>query len=192
MLFLVAVLLFHVHAYPLRFDCVGVQNKGAEEERMVDADLQELAASSSSSFWSHAGPARVLLTLRNRVKQVNGVMGMCHATLCNIYSALFPLDEQPRGIFVLSQKFSSYEKAKLLVRQQLVGGAKVALAIAKTHYPQMDFLLIARGPQAAPGHRRVSMMDKYEAAHSVALDLMLLAEEETEAELARALKLPRS
>ena len=158
----------------------------------MDAERQDLTASSSSSFWSHAGHARVLLTLRNRVKQVNGVMGMCHAALCNIYATLFPLVEQPQGIFGLAWKCSSYEKAKLLVYRQLVGGAKVALAIAKTHYPQMDFSLIARGPKVAPGHQRVSMMDKYEAAHSAALDLMLLAEEETEAELARALKLPRS
>ena len=32
------------------------------------------------------------------------------------------------------------------------------------------------------------MTDKYEAAHSAALDLMLLAEEETEAELRQVLK----
>ena len=34
------------------------------------------------------------------------------------------------------------------------------------------------------------MTDKYEAAHSAALDLMLLAEEETEAELRQVLKKP--
>ena len=83
----------------------------------MDAQLQELIASSTSSFWLHAGHARVLLTLRNRVKQVNGVMGMCHAALCDIYAALFPLDEHPHGIFWLSRKFSSYEKAKLLVHR---------------------------------------------------------------------------
>ena len=128
----------------------------------------------------------------NRVKQVSGVMGMCHAALLNAYTAMFPLDERPHGIFGLARKFSSYEKAKLLVRRQLVGGAKVALAIAKTHYPQINFSLVARGPKAAPGQRRVSMTEKYEAAHSVALDLMLLAEEETEGELRRVLKVPQS
>ena len=78
------------------------------------------------------------------------------------------------------------------MRRQLVGGAKVALAIAKTHYPQINVSLVARGPKAAPGQQRVTMTDKYEASHSAALDLMLLAEEETEAELARVLKLPQS
>ena len=64
--------------------------------------------------------------------------------------------------------------------------------MAKTHYPKMSFSSIARGPKAAPGHQRVSMTDKYDAAHAAALDLMLLAKEETEAMLARNLKLPRS
>ena len=49
----------------------------------MNADLQELASSSSASFWSHANSARVLLTLRNRVRQVSGVMCMCHAALLN-------------------------------------------------------------------------------------------------------------
>jgi hypothetical protein len=117
-------------------------------------------------------------------------MGMCHAALMNAYTTMFPLDERPHGMFGFARKFSSYEKAKLLVRRQLVGGAKVALAIAKTHYPQINFSLVARGPKAARGQRRVTMMDKYEAAHSTALDLMLLAEEETEAELRRVLEKP--
>ena len=102
---------------------------------------------------------------------------------------MFPLDERPRGIFGLAQKFSSYEKAKLLVRPRLVGGAKVALAITKTHDLQINFSLVARGPETAPGQQLVTMTDKYESAHSAALDLMLLAEEETEAELTRVLKL---
>ena len=119
-------------------------------------------------------------------------MGMCHAALLNACTTMFPLDERPHGIFGLARKFSSYEKAKLLVHRQLVGCAKVALAIAKTHYPQINFSLVARGLKVAPGQQRVTMTDKYEAAHSAALDLMLLAEEEMEVELARVLKLPRS
>ena len=163
---------------------------GNNEECTVNAELQELASSSSTSFWTQSGSARVLLTLRHRVRQVSGVIGACHAALMNAYTAMFPLDEHPHGIFGFARKFSSYEKAKLLVRRQLVGGAKVALAIAKTHYPQINFSLVARGPKASRGQRRVSMTDKYEAAHSAALDLMLLAEEETEAELRRVLKKP--
>ena len=62
-----------------------------------------------------------------------------------------------------------FDKAKVLVRRQLVGGAKFALATAKTHYPRMDYSLIARGPKAAPGRQRVSMTGRYEAAGPAAL-----------------------
>ena len=41
--------------------------RGHDEERSVDAELQELASSSSTSFWTQSGSARVLLTLRHRV-----------------------------------------------------------------------------------------------------------------------------
>ena len=112
-------------------------------------------------------------------------MGLCHAALCNIYGALFPLNKQPKGIFALAKKFSSFDKAKVLVRRQLIGGAKFALAVAKTHYPRRDYSLIARGPRTAPGHPRISMTARYEAAGPAAVALMLQAERETDAELAR-------
>ena len=79
------------------------------------------------------------------------MMGVCHAALYNIYAALFLLDEQPKGIFSLAKKFSNYDKAKVLVYRQLVGGAKLALDVAKTHYPRMDYSLISRGPKVPPG-----------------------------------------
>ena len=66
----------------------GLHGSDVDEERTVNADLQELASSSSASFWSHASSARVLLTLHNHVKQVSGVMVMCHAALLNAYTAI--------------------------------------------------------------------------------------------------------
>ena len=83
----------------LRVAFAGIQNNAAEENRIVEDELQQLTACSSSSFWSNLDKSRVLLTLRTRVKQVSGVMGLCHAALCNIYGALFPLNKQPKGIF---------------------------------------------------------------------------------------------
>ena len=71
------------------------------------------------------------------------------------------------------------------MRRQLIGGAKFALAVAKTHYPRMDYSLIARGPRTAPGRQRITMTGRYEAAGPAALALMRQAEEETEAEIAR-------
>ena len=116
-------------------------------------------------------------------------MGLCHAALYNIFTALFPLNKQPEGIFALLKEFSSYNKAKKLVRLQLIGGAKFALAVAKTHYPRIDYSLIARGPKTAPNRQRITMTDRYEAAGPAASALVCQAEEETESEIARR---PRS
>ena len=85
---------------------------------------------------------------------------------------------------------SNFDKAKVLVGRQLVGGAKFALATAKTHYPRMDYSLIARRPRAAPGRQRVPMTARYEAAGPAALALMLQAKRETEAELSRGYNPP--
>ena len=112
-------------------------------------------------------------------------MGLCHAALCNIYGALFPLNKQPEGIFDAVKRFNTFNKAKKLVRHQLIGGAKFALAVAKTHYPRMDYSLIARGPRKAPGRQRITMTGRYEAAGPAAFALVRQAEEETEDELAR-------
>ena len=84
-----------------------------------------------------------MLTLRTRVSQVVGTIGSCHAALCNIHSALLPLNKQPKGIFVLIRKFSNFDKAKVIVRRQLVAGAKVALVVTKTHYPRIEYSKIA-------------------------------------------------
>ena len=116
---------------------------------------------------------------------MSGVIGLCHVALCNIYGTMFPLNKQPEGLFALVKKFSNFNKAKVLVRRQLVGGAKFALAVAKTHYPSMDYSKIARGPKIAPGRQRVSMTARYEAAAPAALALMHLAEKETDAQLER-------
>ena len=123
----------------------GVKGNPAEEKRIVEDELEQLTSCSSSSFWSNLERSIVVLTLRTRVKQMSGVVGSCHAALCNIFSALFPLNKQPEGIFALLNEFSSYNKAKKLVRHHLIGGAKFALAVAKTHYPRIDYSLIARG-----------------------------------------------
>ena len=84
----------------------GIHGNDADEERTVNADLQELASSSSALFSPQASSARVLLTLRHRVRQVSGVMGMCHAALLNAYTAMFPLDERPHGIFRFADRKS--------------------------------------------------------------------------------------
>ena len=164
----------------------GIQENAAEEHRHVENELQKLASYSSSSFWSNIDKSRVLLTLRTRVKQVSGVLGSCHAALCNIYNAMFPLNRQPEGLFALVKEFCNYKEAKRLVRRQLIAGAKVALAVAKTHHPRLDFDKIAGGPRVPTGRQRLSMTERYQEAQPAAIALMRLAEEETEEEAQRS------
>lgn len=168
----------------------GVKGTPADEERIVESELERLTSCSSSSFWADSEKSKVLLTLRTRVGQVSGVIGSCHAALCNIFAALFPLNKQPEGIFALIKEFGSYSKAKKLVRHQLAAGAKFALAVAKTHYPRIDYSLIARGPKTGPNRQRIVMIEMYEAAAPAAAALVRQAEEESEAEAARNRLLP--
>ena len=118
------------------------------------------------------------------------MVGSCHAALCNIYGAMFPLNKQPEGLFALMKEFCGYKEAKRLVRRQLIAGAKVVLAVAKTHYPHIDYSKIALGPRVPTGRQRLSMTGRYEEAQPAAIALMRLAEEDTEEEARRNRLLP--
>lgn len=168
----------------------GIKGTLAEEKRIVEGELERLTSCSSSSFWSDLEKSKVLLTLRTRVGQVSGVIGSCHAALCNVFAALFPLNKQPEGIFALVKEFSSYSKAKKLVRHQLIAGAKLALAIAKTHYPRIDYSLVSQGPKIGRNRQRIIMTERYEAAAPAAAALVRQVEEESEAETAHNRILP--
>jgi hypothetical protein len=91
---------------------------------------------------------------------------------------MFPSNKQPEGLFALCKEFCNYVNAKILVPRQLIEGAKVALAVKKTHYPWMDYSKIAKGPKASAGSQRVTMTARYQEA---IVALMRLAETETDA-----------
>ena len=76
--------------------------------------------------------------------------------------------------------FCNYKETKRLVRRQLIAGAKVALAVAKTHHPRLDFDKIAGGPRVPTGRQRLSTMERYEESQPAVIALIRLAEEETD------------
>ena len=127
------------------YTSVGIQENPAEEHRYVEDNLQKLALYISSSFWSDLDKSRVFLTLWTRDQQVGGVIESYHAAFCNIHGAMFPLNKLPEGLFRLMRKFCNYDKMKVLIHHQLVTGAKVALAVAKTHNPHLDLDRIKMG-----------------------------------------------
>ena len=149
----------------------------------MEEQLQKLSSYFSSSFWADTDKSRVLLTLRTRAKQVSGVIGSCHAAFCNIHGAMFPLNQVREGLFRLMRKFCNYDKMNVLIRHQLVAGAKVALAVAKTHNPRLDLDRIKRGPYSWITGRRVDMKPFYKQVTPAAIALVRLAEEEADSKI---------
>ena len=63
--------------------------------------VAEVVGRDTTSFWSESARGRVLALLQDRVQQVVSFIGSCRSTLSLVHKALFPLDEQPRGLGAL-------------------------------------------------------------------------------------------
>ena len=120
----------------------------------------------------------MLVLLQNRAWRVAIVLETCRLALYRVNQALFPLNEQPEGLSALLEKFRKGKAIKRFVREQLIGGANVALAFVRTHYPNIDLKKIARGP--VPGGGLVPMQEHYKETRTDALVLIhrVLKEEE--------------
>ena len=108
------------------------------------------------------------------------VLESCRLALSRIHQALFPLNEQPEGLSALLEKFCKGKAINKFVREQLIGGANVALAFVRTHYPNIDLKRIAQGPASVPGSGPVPMQEHYQETRTDALVLIhrVLTEEE--------------
>jgi hypothetical protein len=95
----------------------------------------------------------VLALLQDRVGEVGGFVERCRAVLAMIYGIMFPLNPAPEGFTALMKKFCSVEAIRERVRQQLIGGAKVALAFIRIHQPYINLEVIGRGLPPPPGGR---------------------------------------
>ena len=76
-------------------------------------------------------------------------------------------------------KFRRGRAARLFVREQLIGGAMVALAFTRVHYPEIDLGLIGDGPVSSDGGARVEMTHHYQAVRGAAEDIIERVENET-------------
>ena len=81
------------------------------------------------------------------------------------------------------RKFYNYDKIKHLIRHQLIAGAKVTLAVAKTHKPRLDLDKLKLGAHSRISGRRINMKPFYIKATPAAVALVRLAEEEAESEI---------
>ena len=82
--------------------------------------------------------------------------------LARVHRSLFPLNEQPQGLRVLLDSFHEGKTIKKFVRGQLIGGANIALAFIRTHYPNFDWKKIAFGPAPVPDGGLVPMKEHYD------------------------------
>ena len=84
---------------------------------------------------------------------------------------MYPLNKVPSGLFGMLKRFCNYDKIKHLIRHQLIAGAKVALAVAKTHIPKLDLDKIKMGPYSRISGRSVNMKPHYKKATPAAIAL---------------------
>lgn len=94
------------------------------------------------SFRSEQAKAYVLAILQDRVSQVGQFVESFQSALALVYRTMFPLNPQPQRLEDLMKKFSGVNRIKGLIREQLIGGAKVALAFVKAHYPRINLDVI--------------------------------------------------
>ena len=136
-------------------------------------------------MWADRAKGRVLALLQDRVGQVSSLAERCRSALSCIYRALFPLNVEPEGLRGLLARFGNMESVKDAVRAQLIGGAKVALAFARVHYPGIDLRMIGKGLPPVGEGDRVPMNVHYAAARGPAQDIISRVEIETDLEVQR-------
>ena len=164
---------------------IGAQLDARAEADRVNSRLRhvaEIVGRDTTSFWSDNTRVRVLALLQDRVQQVVSFIGSCKSTLLLVYKALFPLDEQPRGLGALLARFRNGEAAQGFVRAQLVSGAIYALAFVRRQHPYMCLTGIDEVPPQPDG-AATPMEHHYRAVEGVAIGLIDKLEHDTELQL---------
>ena len=133
-----------------------------EESRRVDAKLKAIDTPSTST------KDFVLFTER------------CRESLSMIQRTLFPLNPAPSSLAGLLDWYKDATSVKEYVRKQLIGGAMVALAYARIHYPKINLRRIGRGLPACGEDSRTEMTVHYDAARGPAENIIWQLEMETE------------
>ena len=137
-------------------------------------------ASRVPTYWMDRPLGYVLVLLQDHADQVSKFAGCCRAALAMMHEELFPLDPTPQGLVPLMQKFPHGEAIHEFVLEQMVGGAKVALAFVRVHHPHIDLQVVGRGLPLPPDGGMVGMKVHYAAAAAPAENIIRLVEAETD------------
>ena len=121
---------------------IGIEPHANTEREWVEGKIAAESGNSNAqvaNFWSDRYRAFVLATLQSRVNQVVAFVESCKEALSAAFRAMYPLNTQLMRLGQLLKIFRSPEDMKWCVRHQLIGGAKVALAFVRAHYPLLVY-----------------------------------------------------
>jgi hypothetical protein len=107
-----------------------------------------------------------LTILHDRISQAGELTETSRAALALVHQAMFPLNDQPDGLYALLGRFENGEAIYRFIREHLRCGALVALSFVRAHYPEVDMDLVKTLPPTPSG--RVEMDAHYSACKQAA------------------------
>jgi hypothetical protein len=99
--------------------------------------------------------------LQDQISQASSLAESSRAALALVHQVMFPLNNQPKGLSDLLNRFKNGEAIYGFVHEHLWCGALVALSFVHVHYPKVDMELLKGLPQTPSG--RVDMVAHYSA-----------------------------
>jgi hypothetical protein len=90
----------------------------------------------------------------------------------------FPLNDQPRGLWTLLERFQHGAEVKDFVRQHLLAGATAALVFVRAHYPALDFAKLGHGAPRYVDGEPEDLRPHYDAVDGAAKTIVSLIESE--------------
>ena len=98
-----------------------------------------------------------------------------------MYRTLFPLNPPVETLGGLWEEFPTPRRVKALVQEQTIGGARLAFAFSRAHYPSVDLRRIGGAYANLPDAQRPHMENHMDAAIGPAMSLVgfVLDDEET-------------
>ena len=168
------LLVFSSNIAPFFSSAVAVDDPPAEDLRVrqrIEA-LHSASLSAGPSFWRDRDRGLALVLLQDRVGYVATLIEKFRSTLSGVYRTLFPLNAPMETLGGLWQEFATPRWVRALVREQTTGGAHLAFAFSRAHYPNMNLELIGGAYANLPDAQRPFMGDHMEAAIGPAMSLV--------------------
>ena len=111
--------------------------KNLRVRQRVEA-LHSASLSTCPSFWRDCDRRLALTLLQDRVGYVHNLIEKFRSTLSAVYKTLFPQNSPVETLGGLWQEFAMPWCVKALVREQTIGGARLAFAFSRAHYPSIN------------------------------------------------------